>query len=106
MSGGPFTPLVHLHGALFTGWVLLFIAQTALAASHRVAVHRRLGMVGALLAAAMILVEGKITYVHRRLWPALIRLAAESGRDRLTAIREVHTASGKHVLKPDLRLQT
>ena len=56
MSGGPFTPLVHLHGALFTGWVLLFIAQTALVASHRLAVHRRLGVAGAMLAAAMILV--------------------------------------------------
>jgi hypothetical protein len=47
---------VHLHGALFTGWVLLFIAQTALVASHRVAVHRRLGWAGTALAAAMILV--------------------------------------------------
>lgn len=56
VSGGPFTSLVHLHGALFTGWVLLFIAQTALVASHRVAVHRRLGVAGATLAAAMILV--------------------------------------------------
>jgi hypothetical protein len=56
VSGGPFTPLVHLHGALFTGWVLLFIAQTALVASHRLAVHRRLGVAGAVLAAAIILV--------------------------------------------------
>jgi hypothetical protein len=56
VSGGPFTPLVHLHGALFTGWVLLFIAQTALVASHRLTVHRRLGVAGAVLAAAMILV--------------------------------------------------
>jgi hypothetical protein len=56
VTGGPFTPLVHLHGALFTGWVLLFIAQTALVASHRVAVHRRLGWAGTALAAAMILV--------------------------------------------------
>jgi hypothetical protein len=56
VSGGPFTPLVHLHGALFTGWVLLFITQTALVASHRLAVHRRLGVAGAMLAAAMILV--------------------------------------------------
>ena len=55
VSGGPFTPLVHLHGALFTGWVLLFIAQTALVASRRLAVHRRLGVAGAMLAAAMIL---------------------------------------------------
>jgi FtsH-binding integral membrane protein len=56
VSGGPFTSLVHLHGALFTGWMLLFIVQTALVASHRVAVHRRLGVAGGVLAAAMILV--------------------------------------------------
>ncbi|MEP6686310.1 MAG: hypothetical protein ABJB22_05985 [Verrucomicrobiota bacterium] len=42
------------------------------------------------------LVGGKITYVHRRLWPALVRLADQVDRDRLAAIREIHTASGKH----------
>ena len=45
------------------------------------------------------LVDGKITYVHRRLWPALVRLASEVGRDGLAAIREIHTARGKHVLE-------
>lgn len=53
LSGGPFTPLVHLHGALFTAWMLLFVVQTALVAGRRVAVHRRLGVAGAVLAAAM-----------------------------------------------------
>jgi len=53
-SGGPFTVLVHLHGALFTAWVLLFVVQTALVATRRVAVHRRLGTAGAGLAVAMI----------------------------------------------------
>lgn len=42
------------------------------------------------------LVDGKITYVHRRLWPALVRLAAKIGRRRLAAVREVHTESGAH----------
>lgn len=54
LSGGPFTSLIHAHGALFTGWVVLFIVQTALVASHRVAVHRRLGVAGAVLALAMV----------------------------------------------------
>jgi hypothetical protein len=54
LSGGPFTTLVYVHGALFTAWVLLFIVQTALIAGRRVAVHRRLGIAGAVLAAAMI----------------------------------------------------
>jgi hypothetical protein len=42
------------------------------------------------------LVGGKVTYVHRRLWPALVRLAGQFDAKRLAAIREVHTATGKH----------
>ena len=42
------------------------------------------------------LVGGKVTYVHRRLWPALVRLSRRLGARRLDAIREVHTATGKH----------
>lgn len=49
----PFTPLVHLHAALFTAWVALFIVQTALIATHRVKVHRRLGIAGGVLAVCM-----------------------------------------------------
>jgi hypothetical protein len=56
ISGGSFTPLVHVHGALFTSWVLLFIVQTALIANHRVAVHRRLGIAGGVLALSMVVV--------------------------------------------------
>lgn len=57
VSGGTsLTPLAHLHGAVFSAWVLLFIVQTALVASRRVAVHRRLGVAGAILAAAMCIV--------------------------------------------------
>jgi hypothetical protein len=62
LSGGPFTPLIYVHGALFTAWIVLFVVQTALIASHRVAVHRRLGIAGAALAAAM-LVAGTLTAI-------------------------------------------
>jgi hypothetical protein len=55
-SGRPFTPLIYVHGALFTAWVALFIVQTALISARRVALHRRMGVGGALLAAAMIAV--------------------------------------------------
>jgi hypothetical protein len=50
------TPLAHVHAVLFTAWVLLFIVQTALVASHRTRVHQRLGIAGAVLAAAMVVV--------------------------------------------------
>lgn len=42
------------------------------------------------------LVQGKITFVHRRLWPALVRLAEEIGKQRLAAVRQEHTESGAH----------
>lgn len=42
------------------------------------------------------LVDGKITYVHRRVWPALARLAGRIGAVRLAAIREIHTETGAH----------
>ena len=56
VTGGPFTFLVHVHGALFTAWVALFIVQTGLVAAHRVAVHRRLGLAGGVLALSMVVV--------------------------------------------------
>jgi hypothetical protein len=42
------------------------------------------------------LVEGKITLVHRRVWPALVRVADRFPAERLAAVDEVHTASGAH----------
>ena len=43
------------------------------------------------------LVRGKITFVHRRLWPALVRAAGWFGSDHLAQVRELHTPSGYHV---------
>lgn len=42
------------------------------------------------------LVEGKITFVHRRLWPALVRLANHFPKKALAAVRQEHTTSGRH----------
>lgn len=63
ISGRPFTSTVHLHGALFTAWIALFLVQTALVATHRVAVHRKLGILGAVLA-GMMLVAGTATAIQ------------------------------------------
>jgi hypothetical protein len=45
------------------------------------------------------LISHKITYVHRRLWPALVRLADRFTRDDLAALREIHTSGGKHEVR-------
>lgn len=44
------------------------------------------------------LVDGKITYVHRRMWPALVSAAGRFSKRRLAALNEVHTPAGKHKL--------
>ena len=43
------------------------------------------------------LIENKVTFVHRRLWPALVRAAGRLPSEHLSRVREVHTSSGRHV---------
>lgn len=45
------------------------------------------------------LMAGKVTYVHRRLWPALVRASARLPRKLLAQVHEKHTASGRHVIE-------
>ena len=45
------------------------------------------------------LIEGKVTYVHRRLWLALVRLASRLPEERVAAIREVHTKRGHNIVE-------
>jgi hypothetical protein len=47
--------LVHVHGAVFSSWILLLITQTSLVASNRVDVHRRLGLLGFGMALLMVI---------------------------------------------------
>jgi len=73
----PALPLpVHIHGALFSAWVLLFAAQTSLVAAKRTDLHKRLGIAGAVLAAAMV-VSGLVVAIAsaRAAHPALGALA-------------------------------
>ncbi len=42
------------------------------------------------------LINGNITLVHRRLWPALVRVAGRFPAERLAAADEEHSASGAH----------
>ncbi len=49
MVSGPAAPrpwVMHLHGAIFTGWMLLLFFQVLLIARGRVAAHRRVGTIG------------------------------------------------------------
>src|SRR5215467_12529636 len=50
------TPLYQLHGAVFTAWVALLVAQIVLIAGRRPDIHRALGIAGVVLAAAVFVV--------------------------------------------------
>jgi hypothetical protein len=50
----PLSPLLHVHGLVFTAWLVLLFTQTSLVAAHRVDWHRRLGLFGVLVATAML----------------------------------------------------
>ena len=56
IPAGTFTgsPLLHLHGLLFSAWTLFFLSQTVLAATGRTQSHRAWGMLGIALATAMV----------------------------------------------------
>jgi len=42
------------------------------------------------------LLDGKVTYVHRRLWPALVKLAPRFSRAQLAKVWSEHTPGGTH----------
>lgn len=69
--------IIHVHGAAFTCWILLLVAQTSLVAAGRVDIHKRLGIAGFFLACLMVILG---------VWAAtnsLGRAAGLSGRDAL-----------------------
>jgi len=61
-AAAPLSPLVHVHAVAFSAWVILFVAQVRLVAARRLALHRRLGVGGVVLAAVM-LALGTLTMI-------------------------------------------
>jgi len=62
-ASAPLVPLLHIHGMVFTTWLLLFLTQSALVRSGRVDLHMRLGIFGAGLAVVMV-VLGIMAAIH------------------------------------------
>jgi len=56
--------LIHLHATVFSGWLVLFLAQVALAASGRVEWHMRLGRIG-IGYGVLVVIVGLLTGISR-----------------------------------------
>jgi hypothetical protein len=77
-----FPLLFHVHGALFTAWMLLLVLQVSLAASGRMALHRRAGAIGGWLVLPM-LVTGSLAAIAAARGQAPISAAALRGETTL-----------------------
>lgn len=68
------SPLVHIHGAIFSSWILLLIAQIALVATGHIRWHMRLGLFGMVIAALMVTVGFATLFAaeHRHFQPDAI----------------------------------
>lgn len=63
----PLSALLILHGMLMTSWFVLFIVQTRLVAAGRIDLHRRLGVAGASLALAILIVGPTVAITAAKL---------------------------------------
>jgi hypothetical protein len=82
--GNPPRPLLlWIHAAVFSTWMLFFIAQSALVRARKLSVHRLLGWFGAGLAALMVLLGLRIAMVMARFDAVVLH---QSGTDAFLAI--------------------
>jgi uncharacterized membrane protein YozB (DUF420 family) len=63
----PAEPIFYVHGAVFTLWIVLFVMQVTLISRGRPDLHRKIGPVGGVVAAAMVVlgVIGALTAASR-----------------------------------------
>jgi hypothetical protein len=73
--------LIHVHGAVFTLWIVLFASQIGLVTARRVGLHRSIGLLGFVLAVLMI-VLGVLAASDR-----LARHVGEPGKSTAEDIR-------------------
>jgi len=60
------TPSLYVHGFAFTTWMILLVVQTSLIAANKVAVHRRVGVAGAVLGVLMMFLGGYVAITRAR----------------------------------------
>ena len=67
----PFPLVLHMHAVLMGSFLLFLLSQTWLVATGRIALHRRVGPIGALLAIALVIVGFVLVpTIYRSVWEA------------------------------------
>ena len=103
MALRPIRPYLYLHATVFSLWVLLFVLQVAFISMRRTDLHRRMGLVGACIAALLVIV-GTLTIIesvrHQDLQAGSINLFGSGAQLLLFAI--LVTAGLWHRHRPDV----
>ncbi len=84
-------PLIHFHAVVFVGWLVLFLAQTVLAATGRISSHLTLGRIG-IGYGVLLVVVGIFTGISRS--ADLLRAGSDGGRLLFVAIADMVVFSG------------
>jgi hypothetical protein len=53
---------LHIHGAIMSSWLVLFFVQACLISARRVALHRRLGLAGVVIALLVVVMGSTTTF--------------------------------------------
>src|ERR1044071_3246609 len=56
VNGAAIPPIIHVHAAIFTSWLVVFVVQALLVNRGRVALHKRIGTASIVLAALMLII--------------------------------------------------
>jgi hypothetical protein len=62
----PAPPIVHLHGWVFSGWMILMVVQAGVVNAGSVALHRSLGLFGIALATAVLFLGTTVSVLGLR----------------------------------------
>lgn len=108
-AGGRFAgpQILHLHGLLFSAWMVYFVLQTTWVATGRVGRHRSLGLLGIALTVAMVFV-GIMAALHSIRLGATLGLEAQNRAFSIVPISTVLFFAGTvavavaNVTRPDV----
>ena len=78
-----FPPILHVHAVLMGSFLLLLLAQTTLVATGRCYLHRRLGLLGMVLAPSLIIAGFLLVPTNYALALELSRSGSDAGRQAM-----------------------